>query len=542
MDEGKMKVLIVEDEAAVRRGLTKKLNWEDLNINIMGEAQNAEEAYEVLKVSPPDIILLDMRMPGMGGMKFLEILRGQFPQIKVIIISGHSDFEYMRQALQCGASDYLLKPIIKEDLKAAILKVTKSIEEEKQMRNGRLYQNIFLNESKYLLKDSLLNKLLQGINLNASDVKKRLSYLSINIDYNFYVLALIRILNFEEVKQTYMNDTSLVFFALENVMNESMKGVRNAFGFKSSLNENEFIYIFGFDRKEEVKEKLQKLFKGVVNNVEDYNKLGISVSISDVCDSIPGIARLYKNTCHVLGKRKEQGGSNILFSESFFEEEHLNNLITEEQIQNITQLIEKNEKQKLIQAVNGIFEYMDGMSLVSTYMIRALAAKMYFCLEKIMESSSIHVNAIFGKIMTYNDLISKYNEAEDIKNAVIKVVLDFTDLYHKRNKSESAGAIMKAREYVDNYYYEDISLDFISKKFFLNSAYFSELFKKETGCSFNKYVTGFRIDKAKELLRDLDMKPTDVAELVGFKELGYFCLVFKKATGMTPTEFKQKSG
>lgn len=541
MDEGKMKVLIVEDEAAVRRGLTKKLNWEDLNINIMGEARNAEEAYEVLKVSPPDIILLDMRMPGMGGMKFLEILRGQFPQIKVIIISGHSDFEYMRQALQCGASDYLLKPIIKEDLKYAVLKVIKCIEEENQKRDGRIVQNIFLNESKHLLKDSLLNKLLQGINLNASNIKRRLSYLNINIDYNYYSLSLIRVLNFAEVKQTYMNDTSLVFFALENVMNESMREIKNAFGFKSSINENEFIYIFGFDRKEEVKEKLLKLFKKVVNNVEAYNKLNISVSISDVCDSIPDIARLYKNTSHVFGKRKEQSVSNILFPESFFEEEHLNNLITDAQIQQITALIEKNEKQKLIQAISGIFEYMNGMSPVSTYMIRALAAKIYFCLEKIAENLSLNVNSIFSRLMTYNDLITKCEETEDIKNAVTKVVLDFTDLYHRRSKSESAGTIVKAREYVDSYYYEDISLDFISKKFFLNSAYFSELFKKETGSSFNKYVTNLRIEKAKELLKNLDMKPTDVAELVGFKELGYFCLVFKKATGMTPTEFKQKN-
>lgn len=541
MDVSKMNVLIVEDEAAVRRGLTKKINWEELNLNIMGEAQNAEEAYEIIKVSLPEIILLDMRMPGMGGMKFLEILKEQFPQIKVIIVSGHSDFEYMRQALQCGASDYLLKPIIKEDLKTALSKVIKCIDEEKQVRNGMMYQSIIINESKNLLKASLLNKLLLGLHLNESDIKRRLAYLNIDIDFNYYVLAVIRIVNFEQVKQTYMNDTSLVFFALENVMNESMKDVKNAFGFKSSLNENEFIYIFGFEEKEAVKERLGKLFTFVVRNVEIYNKLNINVSISDICDNISGISRLYKNTSYIMGKRKEYGSSNVLFSESFFEEEQLNNLLTDPQIQQITLLIEENDKPKLMSAVNSILESVCDVNTENLYTIRATAAKIYFCLEKILENSQTNLNSIFNKIMTYNDLVTKYSEPDDIKNAMIKVVIEFTDLFHKRGKAESTGTIFKAKEYIDNYYYEDISLDFISKKFFLNSAYFCELFKKEVGCSFNKYINNLRIDKAKELLKDLDMKPTDVAELVGFKELGYFCIVFKKATGMTPTEYKQKN-
>lgn len=536
MENDSLNVLIVEDEAAVRKGLTKKLNWQELNLNIMGEAQNAEEAYDIIKVSPPEIILLDMRMPGMGGFKFLEILKDEFPYIKVIILSGHSDFEYMRQALKCGACDYLLKPIIKEDLKTALSKVIHSIYEERQAQKGKIYQNIILNESISLLKASLLNKLLLGLHMDSSDIIKRLAYLNINVDYTYYYLAIIRILNFEQVKQTYMKDTSLIFFALENVVNESMQDAKNAIGFKSSYSENEFIYIFGFAEKEGVKEKLLKLFDIIVKNVEEYNKLNVNVSISDSCNNVLDIAKLYKNTSYISGKKKDADQSGILLSENFYREEQLNSLVESSETDQLIKLIEENDKQNLMTVMNNLYKRIDGMYICNAEIYKGIAAKVYFCLEKILEKSSIHYNSIFNRIMTYNDLIQKHKEPEDIKIALMKVVIDFADLLGK--KLGSNNTILKAKEYIDNYYFEDISLELISKKFFINPSYFCELFKKEVGFSFNKYINTLRIEKAKELLKNLDMKPTDVAELVGYKELGYFCIVFKKMTGMTPTEYK----
>lgn len=540
MEDNINSILIVEDEAAVRRGLRKKINWEELNLSIAGEAQNSEEAYEIIKITPPDIILLDMRMPGIGGMKLLEILSEQFPSIKVIILSGHSDFEYMRQALKCGASDYLLKPIIKEDLKAALIKVINSITEERKSKNEKMHQNIILNESIPLLKASLLNKILFGLNLGSLDIIKRLSYLNISLDYKFFVVAVIRIANFDLLKSTYLNDTSLAFFALENVIAESIGDFKGSIGFKNSSTENEFIYIFGFNDKENIKSRLTDIFEMVVANIEKYNKLVINVSISDVCDTLTDIPKVYKKASHIWGKKKSEEEWSILFSEDFYDEDQLTNLITFTEIMEITSFIKENDKQKLMNVMSGIFHRIENFEGAHLEIYQKITAKIYFCFEKILEEYSFNTNSIFSeRILTYNNLVTKYNSPDEIRNGIIRVAVEVSDLLAKRRKLESNSIIVKATEYINSYFFEDISLEFISKKFFLNSTYFCELFKKEIGYSFNKYLNKIRIEKAKELLGNQDVKPTDVAELVGFKELSYFCSVFKKFEGMTPSEFKK---
>jgi len=473
-------------------------------------------------------------------MKLLEILNEKYPHIKVIILSGHSDFEYMRQALKCGASDYLLKPIVKEDLKAALLKATDAIAEDRKNLRERIFQNIIISESMPMLKTNLLNKLLLGINLNPTEIIRRLSYLNTDLDFQHYTLAIIRIVNFEQMKSAYMNDTSLAFFAFENVMNESMGDIKCSVGFRSALTDNEFIYIFGHNDIQGFKEKLKELFESVIRNVEKYNKLTINVSISDECSKLSDIPRVYRGASHLWGKIKKGEASGILFSEDFYDELQLSSLVTIPEIMGITGLIEQNEKQQLMSIINGIFQRVNGMETDLLEVYRKITAKLFFCIEKILDDLSVNLAASFDlRTYTYNDLISKYNNPEDLKYGLIKVMIDVADLVSKRRKMESNSVIAKAKEYIDSYFFEDISLEVLAGKFFLNSTYFCELFKKETGYSFNKYLNGVRMDKAKELLKNQDMKPKDVSELVGFKELGYFCSVFKKYTGMTPTEYKQ---
>ncbi len=166
-------VFIVEDEIAVRRSLIGKIPWGYLGMNLMGQAQNAEEAYEAIRLERPDIILLDMRMPGMGGMAFLEILKRQFPAIEVIVLSGYSDFEYVKQALRCGATDYLLKPIIKEELEKALIQAMDNIKADRQKKQERMQQNLLLNQSIPYFKRNLLNTLVRGVYMDCSELLKK---------------------------------------------------------------------------------------------------------------------------------------------------------------------------------------------------------------------------------------------------------------------------------------------------------------------------------------------------------------------------------
>lgn len=538
INQEQMSIMIVEDEAGVRRALRNKLRWEELNLYIAQEAQNAEEAYELIKVTPPAIMLLDMRMPGMGGFEFLKILEKEFPDIKVIILSGHNDFEYIRQALRCGANDYLLKPVVKEDLTNALSKAIREIREEEQMYSKSIYTEMILNESVPLLKTALLNKLLMSSHLQKEELVKRLAHLDITLDSPWFRLAIIRISNYEVIRSVYRNDASLAYFALDNVMNESLREHSTAIGFKSAATNNEFVCIFGLEKVEGSREKLTELFKGIIRNAKAYNKLQIDVSISAPCSSLTELPYLYKTVSHIYGKRIGEISSSITHAEQFYEESQLNDLVTVQEIMGLTLHMENNDKQGLMALLNQLFRRVEraGDDRLQNYF--KIAAKVYFCCESLLDKYSLQLETLFeDRVLPFNELTVTCEKPIDINMGLVKLTVEVAELISRKKRLGSAGIVEQAVEYIRGNYFEEISLGLLSGKFFLNPTYFSELFKKETGESLSKYVNYVRIEKAKELLGSQNIKPTHVYELVGFSDPAYFSTVFKKMTGLTPGEY-----
>ena len=531
-------VLIVEDEPAVRRSLVNKIRWEEMGLAVTGTAQNAEEAYEIIKQTPPDIILLDMRMPGMGGLAFLNILNREFPDIKIIILSGHSDFDYVRHALRCGASDYLLKPIVKEDLRAALDKVIGAIREERDQNRRSTRNQMLLNESLPLLRNMLLNKLLTGIQMDREAVLRRLRFLGVELQFPWYVVAVIKIASLDAMKRIYMNDISLAFFALENVMNESIQPFTSAVGFQRLHADNEFVYIFGFNRKDGIREQLEELFRTCIRNIETYNKFTIHAAVSDPCDRLADLPRLYRSISFDYGKMKHGQASGVFFANHFYEEAQLGNLISVSETLDFINSIERDDKQRLMGIVSHWFRRLEKADRADLADEQRLVAKIYFCFDGIMERHGIEMDALYErKELSCNRLIASCRDREELKMGVIRAAVELAGLLRKKSKSGASDVIEQAIRYINESYFEDLTLGYVAEKFYLNPNYFSELFKKQTGECFSRYVNRVRIQKAKELLVDQKIKPAHVFELVGFHDPAYFSKVFKKMAGLTPTEY-----
>ena len=126
------RILIVDDEALVRRGIKKSINWNELDIEMVAEAENGVEALEQVLENVPDIILLDICMPKMDGLEFASIVKQKYPQMRIVIITGFDDFEYARSALRAGVDDYILKPITREMVEDVVKKQIEKIAEERE--------------------------------------------------------------------------------------------------------------------------------------------------------------------------------------------------------------------------------------------------------------------------------------------------------------------------------------------------------------------------------------------------------------------------
>lgn len=526
------RVLVVEDEVGVRRSLIGKLRRTSLPLEVTDEAENAEEALVVIEAEKPDIILLDMRMPGMGGYHFLKIVSNQYPSIKLIVLSGYSDFEYVQQSLRCGAVDYLLKPLIFEELEDTLRKAIRKIQEEKQgLKNG-----ILLNQAIPLLKYQLLERILSP---SYSDViKEKLKHLNVNIDFPCYGLLIVKVCNFDQLKQYYMQDASTVFFVFENIVHDSVDRPERLICFPWKLAEDEFVCLIGLDPEHLPEDELYN-WRGALQrlreNLRKFANFRVRMGVSRPF-------RYLKEALMAYDQMKDRMRDLLAEGIFFFEDdEQWTGRIPEEFGRSLVSALERKD----IHALSGmmrslLFQPQTVLDPAGSMNWRQTSFVAYYALKQAAHQLFAVPDKAESILARWNDAGARELDLEQVYDLFMKMAIEIGELAANRNRSNSKEIIDQAQSYLRTNYFEDITLEALARKFYLNRTYFSELFKKETGWTFKRYLCHIRIEKAKQLLIQQKLRPSAVAELVGIKDPVYFSVLFKKMTGVPPGEFQQK--
>lgn len=401
MVTNRLKLLIVDDEFTERNLLKLCINWQKLNIEIVGEASNANEAFEMVEKFSPDIIFTDIKMPFIDGIQFSEIIHMKFPNIKIVVISGISSFEFAQKSIKIGVADYILKPIIDDEVLSTVMNLKQQIEQE---RNKLAYETELRKEffdSLPLMRQKFLNDIIDGKVL-IDDIKNKLFTLGLSFGkLDSFQTAVIRIKVLDE--NPVLND------------------------FNTSCLENIF-------------EKISDFFS----------------SFRDV----------------------------IIFKDNF--------------------------KRIVILNCDAMLDLVEPCSSLNR-------------LLKKMPGISFNIG-IGAKRSSLNEIVQSYKDACEAKN-------------YTRKSNDIMTRIM---EYVyDNIGNYQLSLSSVAKAFYLNPSYLSRIFKKETGENFVNYLLKLRIEKARRLLMETDMKAFEISEAVGFSNPNYFCTCFKKHTGLSASEYKK---
>jgi len=245
------KVLIVDDEEWVRLDLRESIKWCALDLKISTEAQNGVEAKIAIEKDLPDIVITDIRMPVIDGIKLIEYIHEEYPQILVIILSGYSEFEYARNAIVFNVFDYLLKPIEEEKLKEVLIKAIEKIQTFQNSKKSILKYEKQIYESKPYMKIKLLNELISNRNLGADNIKDILKKADFDFCLFRYIAMAVKVLNFPAIiSEKYSNDCNLGEYSLLNVVDEVIGGGNNAVVFKNHYRQNELVIIKGFNGKE----------------------------------------------------------------------------------------------------------------------------------------------------------------------------------------------------------------------------------------------------------------------------------------------------
>jgi len=512
------KILLADDEAIIREGIKTLFNWEDIGYEICGEATNGDQTLAMIRSLNPDVVLLDIRMPKMTGIDVIATARSEGFEGFVIILSGYSDFRYAQEAIRFRASDYLTKPVDEDKLEEILKRIKSTLD-------GQLIQSSGSTELMSRARKAMLEDLLVGKISPSAD-----TYKDCGLTDTCYQIVLT------EKYGMLNNDASYDFGELMRVSGHSLRSFEqinpdgtNCILLKgtSAINRfKDFLSRYDSDNLPQKDSPLDTLFFTYGHVVEDPSDLPHS----------------YAEASWLLSRRFFcDQGQHILSFTDLPELENTTPVLSDEILSNYVNRLfntisafNRNQVAEILTELKkSLFSASDSISDIRLFLsdlflqVKALLSQRYPDAEKILPSNQAILQKVQGSHYLYETILYFSQTYETIMTAL--------------GNSSRDSVLNDVLYYVDHNYTDNITLENIAPLFGYNSSYLGKIFTKKMGISFNTYVEHVRLDRSKELLLREDLKVYAIAEQVGYRNVDYFHIKFKKYTGMSPAEFRKKT-
>ncbi|MEH7276151.1 response regulator transcription factor [Neobacillus vireti] len=525
-----MKVLIVDDEIQIRKGLRLKVDWEEEGFQLAEEASNGKEALEILRTKDIDMVITDMRMPIMDGVELAKRCHQEFPHVKVIVLSGYSDFDYVRNSLQQGVKDYLLKPVAPDELVEALRKIRKEAEDEKRKRVEFAHMSRIVHSHLQESQEQFILHLAKEEGLQLPNVTERLQQLQL-----------------EELANENQKVQFITVEIRENSDSNRLEELRLPFQMlcKEIAQQQEAIFVFTDPSYPNMVQFLKLLDSNSPSTDQFVQRIQQNVNKLLTLETVIGIGTI------VVGLSEYRSGyisSLLAWSQSQLgsKSQIIDQTVASEEVfdfspdfeKRITNSIENLDFAAFKDNLQMVLESPEGRSVMS---FSFAANQVLFILGSLAKKYDVETRDIQNTIWNCQQNIWKLYSQHKVKEDLIELaslIIEKVRLARFSNKT----LIDSIRHYLDQHYASEISLTTLSTLFHINSAHLSETFKHHVGQNFSDYLVTLRMDKAKQLLKDKQLKIIDVSNLVGFSNSGYFSTVFKKHFGQTPVEFRNSIG
>lgn len=532
----KMKVAIADDEGMVCVVIQRSIMWDELNLELVGIAHNGEELLDVIQAYKPDIVITDINMPGFNGLEIIELVKKKNIPCKFIVVSGYRQFEYAQKALRYNVEDYLLKPIDAQELNnalsksvAAILSEHNTDESEVQSKNKKDKDN---------LRRMFLNNILD----------KELPLDNKSVEEEYGIIFEDGIYQGIQIKLDLAGEMADMADDNESIQNKIMSIFTNLFEKKCK----EILMDGNFERiwigiyydscvDAEMIVTFQEFFEYAKNVADLFINLKITIGIGKRYHTLSDFPKSFQEADEAVNFRMVYGADQVLYWDKLQLPMRRYNAAGLERIRN--QLISDFEILNIENFKRYISElfFMSRMSCHATEMVELcfLIEKAFFEFEHQLgieiEQEELCRKEIKRKIknaVTINEL------RDSVMEPIIKIMKQLVEKIQSQNRKP----IREALEYIEKHYMETIRLEDIADAVNLNPAYFSTIFKKETGENFLDYVHLYRINIAKDMLRNHNRSIIDIAMSVGYNDAKYFSKVFKKYIGIKPSDYRKIYG
>ncbi|TLS49531.1 response regulator [Paenibacillus antri] len=514
------KIVVVDDEPKVRRGLTKLIPQLDPEWVVAGEAKNGTEALELVKRELPDAVITDIRMPRMNGLELLSALKEY--SMHVVILSGYGYFEYAQTAVKFGAFDFLLKPLKPDDIRDALHRM--KLQSRKRLQDSAPRNDPTLGK---LWKDWLL-----GVE-DGREYRERLERTMPDAAGPLQLMA-IEVARFDElITEDQWGDRQLVSFAVRNIVQEILASEASA-----RPEECRFLFANGAQLYFLLPAGVgtHRLCLRMIEQVKRWVNISISIGLSGDTHAFGELPEALRQAQEaLLGKWVYGDGTSHAFLGASSTNETVLDYPVEREVallramQNGRQEEANEELRRFADEVRSKNPTFQAARSHCVQLLTAVVRTMHrtnvppYVLQEIEPMDLLHRHFTLEQFLAYVDeLVSAY-----VANV----------RWNKRNKHHRL--MDKALVYIRERYNRDLSLEEAAEQAEMSPSYFSSIFKQETGSSFVEYVTGMRIDESKELMKDPSLRLYEIARMVGYQDQKYYSRLFKKTTGVTPAEYRQ---
>lgn len=536
-----VKVFLVEDEVIMRNGIRDNIDWRSEGMEFVGEAGDGELAYPLIKKTKPDILITDIQMPFMDGLELSRIVKKELPGIKIIILSGYSEFDYAKQAIGIGVTDYLLKPVSSAKLLEAIRKVAEVIEEERKRDELLEKYQQDMEENRRMDRQKLFYHLISG-GLSSMELLERANRQGIEFSSACYSVMRFQILP-EGSGGKWSEDVERI---RENIcgMAEQEEVIRWV-----GLGIEGFAFILGAEDEEGLRQltarwssRLRKV-TGTVGGLHYFGGIGKSVRrLGDIPRSYQDANRTFASRffldpdqivdhTQVLQLRNASGAQIDL-------EEFRNSRIGRNRVESFLKNGTIDEAEEF---VNEYFENVGENNYKSLMFRQYIVMDMYLGAADFLDEMGVNLEALSPASRDINEIASNVGSLASIRQYLVRLFGETLALRDKMSKKRYGQLLEEAKDYIkENYRNHELSLNAVAGFVNISPSYFSTIFSQETGNTFVEYVTGLRIEKAKELLMCTNLRTSEVGYQVGYKDSHYFSYIFKKMTGCSPKEYRMR--
>jgi two-component system response regulator YesN len=540
-------ILIVDDEHFIREGIINSLDWKKLGFDRVMEASNGLEAKKIIDQFRPQVIITDIKMPGMDGLKVTEYAASLNIRTKVIILSGYNEFDYARKAITYGAFDFILKPSDYAELINIINMAVEKLKGEEQRDQEFLKLKAEFNAKIEYFRQSFFKKIIISPLLHdtsgTTQLKESLNLYNIKDEGNPF-LILAKIDQYDAFLQKKSEEEKqLLLLRLEQQLLDyfqtSLKTEHKLNAYLIPLKDELYAVVviekqaISETEKMEFCEKLQR-------RLHTYGfQLTLSFGISRSKSSLLELNKAYLEASEALQYIFYFGKESIIFYEDLpaYPKDKLERpyLMYIEEFKPIIKTLKIGDKEaslKQLKYLFKLFEYhQENSDTVKSISIELIVQIM----TSIRNSSKDEIKDLPEKL--YMDIASTETN-ENCLNILESAISALAEDVYNETRTNHKKIVQKVLDIIYQFYGQEISLTWVASQVHLNSSYISRLLKNECGMNFTELLTLHRMEQAKQLLKDPAIKIYEASEKVGIFDAQYFSSKFKKYTGLTPSEYR----